>query len=49
MLGEARAGGPVRTSPSMLGEYLAPYATALAELTIAPLYSGFFKQTISAP
>jgi hypothetical protein len=34
MLGEARARAPVRASPSMLCECLAPYGNSLAELTI---------------
>jgi hypothetical protein len=34
MLGEALARAPVRASPSMVSECLAPYGTSLAELTI---------------
>jgi hypothetical protein len=34
ILGEAGARAPVRASPSMLSECLAPYGTSLAALTI---------------
>jgi hypothetical protein len=35
MLGEARERAPVRGTPSMLCECMAPYGTSLPELTIA--------------
>jgi hypothetical protein len=45
MLDEARTGARARASPCMLSEYLDPYGTSLAELTITTIVLLHLKTT----